>query len=145
MSINTVAYDNITAFTTGVPVSNLNPAIVNRVSDKFQINLDECQSFYANHRMPWALIIPEYLRDKSLENLLKSNDFNLNDEGVAMSLTLEELQSHIANTELHIKSMEHDLETWSIPSLHGFESVPAITDVYTHQHQIASQNSPMFR
>jgi ribosomal protein S18 acetylase RimI-like enzyme len=141
MSINKVAYDNLTAFATGVPVSNLNPAIVNRVNDKFQINLDDCKSFYDSHKLPWTLIIPEYLSNNSLEHLLQSNDFNLNDEGVAMSLALEDIQPCTANTKLHIKAMENDLATWSIPLLHGFESVPAITDVYTRQHQIASNNS----
>lgn len=142
MSINKATYDNIIAFATDVPVSNLNPAIVNRVNDKFQNNLDDCKSFYADHKLPWALVIPEYLWDKSLESLLQSNGLNVHDEGVAMSLTLEEIQLFSSNTELHIKSMENDLETWSIPLLHGFESVPAITDVYTIQHQIASKNYP---
>jgi len=142
MSINKAIYDNMTAFATGVPVSNLNPAIVNRVNDKFQTNLNACKSLYADHKLSWALMIPEYLLDKSLENLLQNNDFNLNDEGVAMVLALEAIQSYTLNTKLHIKSMENDLETWSIPLLHGFESVPAITDVYTNQHRIASKKFP---
>lgn len=142
ISIDKVAYDNITAIATGVPVSNLNPAIVNRVSNTFQNNLDDCQTFYAKHRLPWTLIVPEYLFDKSLGNLLQSNNFNLNDEGVAMVLAIDDIQPSTLNTELQIKSMENDLETWSIPLLHGFESVPVITDVYTNQHQMASKNFP---
>lgn len=142
INIDKVAYDNIAAIATGVPVSNLNPAIVHRVSNTFQNNLDDCQTFYAEHKLPWALIVPEYLFNKSLGNLLQSNNFNLNDEGVAMVLDLEDIQPSTLNTKLQIKSMENDLKTWSIPLLHGFESVPVITDVYTNQHQIASKNFP---
>lgn len=142
ISIDKVAYDNIAAMATGVPVSNLNPAIVNRVNNTLQNNLDDCKTFYAEHKLPWALIVPEYLFDKSLGNLLQSNNFNLNNEGVAMVLALEDIQPSTLNTKLQIKSMENDLKTWSIPLLHGFESVPAITDVYTNQHEIASKKSP---
>lgn len=145
MSMNTVIYNSITAFATGVPVSNLNPAIVNRINDKFQTNLDNCKSFYNEQKLPWALIIPEYLFDKSLENLLQNNEFNLNDEGVAMMLALKDIQPYTLNTKLKVKTMENDLATWSIPLLHGFESVPAITDVYTNQHQIASKNTSNIR
>lgn len=142
ISIDKVAYDNIATIATGVPASNLNPAIVHRVSNTFQNNLDYCHTFYAEHKLPWALIVPEYLDNKYLGNLLQSNNFNLNDQGVAMMLALENIKPSTLNTKLQIKSMENDLETWSIPLLHGFESVPVITDVYTNQHQIASKNFP---
>jgi ribosomal protein S18 acetylase RimI-like enzyme len=142
ININNTIYDNITAFFTGVPVSNLNPAIVNQVNDEFQTNLDDCKSFYTVHKLPWALIIPDYLFDESLEKRLRSNGFNLTDEGEAMSLALDDIQLCTSDTHLNIKSMENDLETWSIPLLYGFESAPAITDVYTNLHQLASKNFP---
>lgn len=142
LSVNQVDFGHIIAFTTGVPVSNLNPAMVNLVNDRFQASLEDCSLFYANCQMPWTLMVPEYFRHQSVDNLLQSNDFHLNDEGVAMSLVLEEMRPCISNAELQIKTMENDLRTWSIPLLHGFESVPEITRIYAHQHQVASQSFP---
>lgn len=140
ISTSKVDYDNITAFDTGVPVSNLNPAIVNRFNDKFQICLDACESFYTSRQIPWLLIVPEYLCNKSLESLLQKNAFEPSDEGVAMSLAIENIQPVNISSKLNIKAMNDDLKTWSIPLLHGFGSVPAIIDVYTNQHLLASKN-----
>jgi ribosomal protein S18 acetylase RimI-like enzyme len=132
---------NIIAFTTGVPVSNLNPAIVHHVDSKFQTCLDACDAFYASHQMPWALVVRDYFCDNSVTNLLQNNGFDLNDEGVAMHLALQDLEPPTLNSQLDIKRMEQDLKIWSIPLVHGFESVPAITGIYTDRHQRASQYS----
>lgn len=132
--------NNLVAFRSGVPTSNLNPALVYQLSDTMPTSLDACKLFYAEQSVPWALVIPEYLCNQAVETLLQKHHFNFEDQGVAMSLVLEASQPYALNTSLQIKLMEDDLITWSIPLLHGFESVPEITDVYTNRHKIACKN-----
>ena len=140
ISLNTSKYENISAYFTGVPASNLNPAFVKQVDEQFQLNLEFCRAFYRNSDLPWVLTIPDYLWSESLEGELQKQHFNLQDEGVALALSLDSFQPSNVNSQLQIRKMEKDLETWSIPLLHGFESVPAITEVYMKRHQIASHH-----
>ncbi|STX50949.1 GNAT family acetyltransferase [Legionella busanensis] len=125
----------LTAFATGVKAPNLNPAIVNSVKPLLENHLLTCECFYLQKNLPWALILPDYLLTADSSTLLDAQKLSLVDKGVAMEL---DLKSYVSiPLELEIKEMKHELETWSIPILYGFESTPAITSIYTKQHQSA--------
>ena len=44
------------------------------------------------------------------------------------------------NSPLSVKEMKGDLHIWSIPLIHGFESTPEVTNVYTKRHELASES-----
>ncbi|WP_131781520.1 GNAT family N-acetyltransferase [Legionella gresilensis] len=125
------------AFATGVKAPNLNPAIVNPVNACFKKDLLNCISFYSQKNLPWSLILPDYLCNKDILSLIDAQKLLLVDKGVAMQSVLK--PSNFVPSLLEVREMKHELEVWSIPILHGFESTPNIMDVYTNQHRIATQ------
>jgi hypothetical protein len=40
--------------------------------------------------------------------------------------------------------MYEDLATWNIPLIHGFESTPEVTGIYTERHQSAFKKQRSF-
>lgn len=137
VSFKQIDYDNLTAFATGVQAAGLNPAIVKKVDNDFTANLIECQFCYTQEKLPWALVLPEYLANASIESLIKNQSLTLTGKGVAMAASIDTFQWPSVDSPLLIKEMYEDLATWSIPLIHGFESTPEVTGIYTERHQSA--------
>ena len=138
-------YDNVIAFATGVQASGLNPAIVNRVDHSFSTHLTNCELFYSTHNLPWALVLPEYFCDETMDNLLQVNHLAITGKGVAMALELKNTQFKPSISPLIIREMQDDLHKWSIPLIHGFESTPEVTEVYTTRHSLAvTTGAPLY-
>lgn len=142
ISLNQIDCGNLVAFASGVTAANLNPAIVHHIDELFSASLDACDTFYAQQNLPWALLLPASLDNEIVRKLLQSHSLTFSDKGVAMMLSFKEDSFSSMKTTLTIKDMENDLQTWSIPLLYGFESTPEITDIYTAQHQSASNKNP---
>lgn len=137
VSVTKTDYGNLIAFTTGVQASGLNPAIVNRLDDSFATNLTACKLFYSQQKLPWALVLPEYFYNETIHSLIQEHSLRLTGKGVAMAVELENIQLPSPTVSLTIKDMQDDLHTWSIPLIHGFESTPEVTEVYTKRHSEA--------
>lgn len=137
ISDSQIDYGNFIAYTTGVQAPSLNPAIVHKTDEGFSQQLNDCRIFYKNKNLPWALILPEYLNSKPIEEIMEEHQLILNDQGIAMSMEVQTQQIPSTKSLLKIKSMDHDLAVWSIPLINGFESTPEITSVYTKRHQLA--------
>lgn len=134
VSINSLDYQTIAAFETGVLAAGLNPAFLLRMDDGFVHDLEMCQSYFAQKKLPWAFIVPEHLSlVPKIENQI-IKQFQLVDTGVGMSLDLLSHSFHFLNNSLQVKLMNDDLHAWSIPLTHGFQSTPEITQVYTSRH-----------
>lgn len=136
-----VNYDNLTAFATGVQASSLNPAIVTKIDAQFSENINLCQNFYGQRKLPWTLVIPDYLHTATTNNLLPKQAFILTGKGVAMAVDLEKMTFLANSSPLIIKLMADDLQQWSIPLIDAFESTSEVTGVYTARHEIASQST----
>jgi len=141
ISLNQIDCGNLTAFASGVPAANLNPAIVHHIDELFSRSLDSCNIFYEQPKLPWALLLPEYLDNENVRKLLQNHSLTPNDKGVAMVISFNDDSFSSMKTTLTIKIMENDLQTWSIPLLYGFESTPEITEIYTARHQSASMKN----
>lgn len=132
--------DNLVAYASGVGASGLNPAILQK-DDKNTLEKDliDCEHFYSKYHLPWALVVPESL----LSNVrgIIEKQMHLVDKGKAMVLLLGEEQIPSSMTSLMIKQIDEELEIWSIPLLHGFESTPERTAVYTQRHKDALQKT----
>ena len=139
ISCHQVQLTNLTLFATGVQASGLNPALVQQIDASFSANLTACHSFYKQHELPWALILPEYFYSDHLKLILDQHEMNLCDTGVAMVRSLNDIPIPTHQSLLTIKEINGDLETWSIPLIHGFESTPEVTGVYTERHKLATR------
>lgn len=132
-------YGNLIAYTTGVQASGLNPAIVNKIEESFEKNIETCQSFYIQNKLPWALVLPEYLYTQSIDYLVQKYELELTGLGVGMIALITEITSPEFHSPLIIKKITEDLKDWGIPLIHGFESTPEVTGVYTQRHELACQ------
>lgn len=139
ISFNKTDLDDLTLFATGVEASGLNPVIVHQVNELFASDVAHCHAFYQQHQLPWALLLPDYLHNDYAQSILTQHQMNLCDEGVAMALSLTDVQVDTQDSPLTIKEINTDLPTWSIPLIHGFESTPEITEIYTARHQHATK------
>jgi GNAT superfamily N-acetyltransferase len=144
IAIDQLNCSNLVALATGVHAANLNPALVHYLDDSFSANIETCKEFYSQQQLPWALILPEHLDSERVEDLLKSHSLAQNDKGVAMVIFLKETYLASAPVSLTVKAMDDDLHLWSVPLLHGFESTPEITEVYTNRHQSASKSKGLY-
>ena len=86
-------YGNLIAYTTGVQASGLNPAIVNKIEESFEKNIETCQSFYIQNKLPWALVLPEYLYTQSIDYLVQKYELELTGLGVGMIALITEITS----------------------------------------------------
>ncbi|CEG61515.1 Gnat family acetyltransferase (fragment) [Legionella micdadei] len=141
VSVNQMDYDHLVAFTTGVQASGLNPAIVKHIDDRFFQSLNACQVYYEKNHVPWALVFPDYLLNETIERDVQLLGFSNTGTGVAMVAVFDSIQFPSQSLSLQCKLMDDDLHTWSIPLIYGFESTPEVTSVYTHRHQLASENA----
>jgi len=128
------------AYATGVQACGLNPAIVKEIDDQFFEDVKKCQAFYAQNKLPWALIFPEYLYAKRLDASLREHHLEVTDKGVAMIASLSSSSLPVIDSELIVKEIKGDLGEWSVPLIYGFESTPEITRIYTKRHESASKN-----
>lgn len=133
-------YGNLIAYTTGVQASGLNPAIVNKIEEQFEKNITVCHSFYTQNKLPWALVLPDYLYTQSIDHLLQKHELELTGLGVGMIALITEIVFPEFHTPLIIKKITKDLKNWSIPLIHGFESTPEVTGVYIQRHELACQS-----
>jgi ribosomal protein S18 acetylase RimI-like enzyme len=140
LSLDQMNSENLEAFATGVLAANLNPAIVKKIDAHFLHNLIACKTFYAEKKLPWVLILPEYLYDYSVAQLLSRHALSAIEKGVAMATLIQNIASPAKESALTIREMEGDLSNWSIPLIHAFESTDAITSVYAARHQLAAQS-----
>jgi ribosomal protein S18 acetylase RimI-like enzyme len=132
--------DNFIAYISGVQASGLNPIILHK-NDKHTLKqeLQTCYTFYSQEQVPWALIVPEYLQS-NISDLLNEQAHWV-DEGMAMVLHLGQVSNPSTPSPLLIKQVDTQLDTWSIPLIHGFESTPERTGVYTQRHHDALQKT----
>lgn len=135
ISLHCVDYQTITAFATGVLASGLNPAFVTQINEHFLNDLAQCKSYFTKNNLPWALIISEQLLTKKNDQLLQ--EYELADTGVGMAFNLLSNNLHAIESPLEFKLMNEELHTWSIPIIHGFQSTPEITHIYTLRHSDA--------
>ncbi|CEG57851.1 GNAT family N-acetyltransferase [Legionella fallonii] len=142
VSFKQMNYDNLIAFATGVQASGLNPVIVNKVDDAFLTNLSSCQSFYLKNNLPWALILPEYLYNEHVAELLKNQGFILADKGVAMAVLIEAINFPSFDSPMKIKEMKKDLNTWSLP-LVAFDPASELSEEYPERHRLASESGAL--
>lgn len=132
-------YENLIAYASGVHAPNLNPALITQVDESLIDNIKECKAFYTNNRLPWALVLPDYLYNNALEQLLHTEQFTLDDKGITMSLDLRTIHFPTQTSKLQIKETSKDLRTWSIPLTYAFESTPEITNIYVTRHSQAQK------
>lgn len=141
VSLKQLDCKNMSAFAIGVPTSSLNLLIVHDTNELFSSNLNTCEQFYTQQKLPWSLVLPEYLYSKELDQLLQDHGLKLDDKGTTMEIELTQVKAETQNPFITIKEMNHDLETWSIPLLHGFKSTPEMICNYTERHQLATKKS----
>lgn len=134
ISLSYLDYQTIAAFETGVLASGLNPAFVTQINEHFLKDLEQCKSYFTQKNLPWALIIPELTPNFSKDKCRLPPDYKLVDTGMGMVFDLLSNNLQAADVELEFKLMNNDLDTWSIPLLHGFQSTPEITQIYTLRH-----------
>ena len=115
----------------------MNPAIIKQRDNTILQDIQACSAFYEKQNLPWALVLPEYLYDESINQMILSQSLCLMGKGVAMSIMLDTVKTLPPSSPLIIKIMNNDLSTWSIPPLLGFESTQEIIGAYTTQHQLA--------
>ncbi|KTD44508.1 GNAT family N-acetyltransferase [Legionella quateirensis] len=139
ISCHQVHLTDLTLFATEVQASGLNPALIQQIDASFSANLTDCHSFYKQHKLPWALILPEYFYSDHLQLILEQHKMSLCDKGVAMVRSLNSIPIPSHQSLLTIKEINGDLDTWSIPLIHGFESTPEVTGIYTERHKQATQ------
>ena len=137
MSAKKLNCNTLIAYATGVAASSLNPAIIKQRDNTILQDIQACSAFYEKQNLPWALVLPEYLYDESINQMILDQNLCLTDKGVAMSILLNTVKTPLPSSHLIIKMMNNDLSTWSIPLLLGFESTQEIIGVYTKQHQLA--------
>ncbi|HHT0593193.1 TPA: GNAT family N-acetyltransferase [Legionella anisa] len=141
ISLNCLDYQTITAFETGVLATGLNPAFVTKTDKEFLHDLANCRSYFAQKNLPWAIIVSEDTPIFSEHDNQLPPDYELTDTGVGMVLNLLSNSRNIPDTPLEFREMSEDLYTWSTPLIHGFQSTPEITHVYTLRHDEASKKS----
>ncbi len=134
ISLNCLDYQTIAAFETGVLASGLNPAFVTQINEHFLKDLAQCKSYFTQKNLPWALIISEQTQFSSKEGSRLPPDYELVDTGVGMAFNLLSNNLQATDSPLEFKLMNEDLETWSIPIIHGFQSTPEICHIYTLRH-----------
>ncbi|MBL7479209.1 GNAT family N-acetyltransferase [Legionella bononiensis] len=139
ISCNQVKLTDLTLFATGVQASGLNPALVQQIDASFSANLTDCHSFYKEQELPWALILPDYFYSDRVQLFLEQHMMSLSDTGVAMVRSANDIPIPTHQSSLTIQEINGDLDTWSIPLIHGFESTPEVTGVYTERHKLATQ------
>lgn len=131
------------AFDTGMQVAGLNLAIVKNIHEGFPASLDACQTFYEEKGLPWALVLPDYLRSKSIEKLIEQYNFVFEGEGMAMALPLNKIIAPPTPPSFTIYEMNNNLKEWSFPLIEAFESTPEKTAVYTARHQTAIEKKAL--
>ncbi|MCE0722939.1 GNAT family N-acetyltransferase [Legionella resiliens] len=143
ISLNCLDYQTITAFETGVLATGLNPAFAIKTdTDKeFLHDLAKCRSYFAQKNLPWAIIVAEDTPIFSEHDNQLRQDYELTDTGVGMAFNLMANSLNIPDNPLEFREMNEDLPTWSIPLIHGFQSTPEITHVYTLRHDEALKKS----
>jgi ribosomal protein S18 acetylase RimI-like enzyme len=135
---------SLDAYLSGVHASGINTAIVHTLSPALKTEVKSCFAFFEAARVPWALVLPEYLRTPSVEAVLDTAGLIETGHGVAMALSLENFQSQKRPSPLVIKTMNADLPHWQLPLIEAFDSTPEITSVYTARHAQASEQSQNF-
>lgn len=138
LSYNQIDLEDMALFATGVQASGLNPVLVHRIDHSFSSNITACRQFFKQKKLPWALILPEYFFNNEVQLILRHHHMDLKDEGVAMTISVNDRPIHPHESPLIIKEINNDLPTWSIPLIYGFESTPEITGIYTSRHQLAT-------
>lgn len=139
VSYSQIEYNNMVAYATGVQACGLNPAIVSAIDNQFIENVIKCQAFYAQNKLPWALILPDYLYAQRLEAPLQEQHLEVTDKGVAMIASLSNSSLPIIDSALIVKEIKGNLSEWSVPLIYGFESTPEVTAIYTKRHESASK------
>ena len=139
VSFSKIDYGDLVSYATGVQASGLNPAYIYRVDEKLSEHIRSCQIFYDQKKLPWTLAIPDYLYNDSVEVLFSKHLLQPLWEEVAMMILINNSTIPMNNSPLSVKEMKGDLHIWSIPLIHGFESTPEVTNVYTKRHELASE------
>ena len=140
VSFSKIDYGDLVSYATGVQASGLNPTYVNEIEEQFSEHVTRCQAFYNQRELPWTLAIPDYLYEKSIEVLLQKHLLELAWKETAMMALIDNITTPVTHSPLSVKEMKGDLNIWSIPLIHGFESTPEVTKVYTIRHELASQS-----
>src|SRR5262245_24122934 len=108
------------AFYTGVPSALFNPIIVRHEVDNK--SLIEIETFFAHHKTPWCMIVPEYLLTPTLRERLAENTLLPKEKTLAMVLSLGSLPPAENNVVHLIKPMSDQLEQWMLPLVLAFKS-----------------------
>ncbi|HAT8178260.1 TPA: GNAT family N-acetyltransferase [Legionella pneumophila] len=136
-----LSLEGLQACSSGVPIPALNPVFYSGKSHLLGAEISQCKCFYESHSTPWALIVPDYLSDAKTDNVLTQSGFLSIDQGVAMCLSIRDLGISDFESDLLIRCMDKEMETWILPTIPAFESTEEIAKIYRVRHQEAIEKS----
>ncbi|HAT6976851.1 TPA: GNAT family N-acetyltransferase [Legionella pneumophila] len=142
ISSKLLSLESLQACYSGVPIPALNPVFYSGKSHLLGAEIYQCKRFYESHSTPWALMVPDYLSDTKTDNVLAQSGFLSIDQGVAMYLSIRDLGVPGLESDLLIKRMDNEMETWILPTIPAFESTEDIAKIYRVRHQEAIEKSP---
>ncbi|HFH8697225.1 TPA: GNAT family N-acetyltransferase [Legionella pneumophila] len=141
ISTTLLSLEGLQACSSGVPTSTLNPVFYSGKSHLLGTEIYQCKRFYESHSVPWALMVPDYLSDTKTDNVLAQSGFLSIDQGVAMYLSIRDLGMPGLESDLLIKRMDNEMQTWILPTVPAFESTEEIAQIYRVRHQEAIEKS----
>lgn len=141
ISTDLLLLQTLNACISEVPVSTLNPAFYLGDYHLLEADICKCKRFYKGYSTPWTLVVPEYLSNSQIINLLTRSGFHYIDQGVAMYLAVRDLEIPELESDLLVRRMDKDIGTWILPSIPAFDSTEEIAAIYRLRHQEAIQKS----
>ncbi|HIG0328958.1 TPA: GNAT family N-acetyltransferase [Legionella pneumophila] len=141
ISMKLLSLEGLQACSSGVPTSTLNPVFYSGKPYLLGAEIYQCKRFYESHSTPWALLVPDYLSDTKTDKVLAQSGFLSIDQGVAMYLSIADLGVSELESDLLIKRMDNEMDTWILPTIPAFESTEEIAQIYRVRHQEAIEKS----
>lgn len=142
ISMELLSLEGLKACNSGMPIPALNPVFYSGKSTLLGAEIYQCKRFYESHSTPWALVVPDYLLDTEADKVLAQSGFLSIDQGVAMYLPIGDLGISELVSDLLIRRMDNEMDTWILPTIPAFESTEEIAKIYRVRHQEAIEKSP---
>ncbi|MCK1858280.1 hypothetical protein MXE00_07800 [Legionella pneumophila] len=144
ISVELLLLEGLQACNSGMPIPALNPVFYSGKWTLLRPEIYQCKRFYESHSTPWALVVPDYLSDTEADKVLAQSGFLSIDQGVAMYLPIGDLGISELVSDLLIRRMDNEIDTWILPTIPAFESTEEIAKIYRVRHQEAIEKSRGF-
>lgn len=139
--------DSATAYCTGISAAWFNTTSFRKELSSIDAILKRCEAFYASHKRPWIVVLPDSLNTQKNKDSLNRIGLDFCEKTLTMFIDLNQTNQADDHSNADIKTVNHQLDDWLTPLTKAFDSSSDLDagKQYAHAHARALEKNVNFQ